>query len=369
MEVRAGAAGWAAAATVSGPLVDQRSGAVTFVVADDADARPRRVWYHLREFGDDASFHRVGDHWVARIPPPPVDRIEYLLVVRFPDGRESMVLDPANPHRVAGVFGDHSVLELPGYHPPPWSGSTTPPWTAQVLAVGAPMAALDVRGELLTPPGFSRADPLPLLVVHDGPEYVRLARLLDYLHWLTDIDDSLVCRVLALQPVRRDLAYAGSAGYTATLVDQALPRAREAASTVGPLVGLGASLGALALAHAAASHPGTFAGLVCQSGSFFRPEFDAHERGWPHFAHVVAATARLHDDPSPLAGVVTRLTAGLGEENLENNRALAARLAGLGVDATIAEGRDGHNHTAWRDLLHPTLGQLLARCWATPAAG
>jgi len=41
-----------------------------------------------------------------------------------------------------------------------------------------------VRGELRTPAGCTATDPLPLLVVHDGPEYVRLARLLDLLDWL-----------------------------------------------------------------------------------------------------------------------------------------------------------------------------------------
>jgi enterochelin esterase family protein len=105
---------------------------------------------------------------------------------------------------------------------------------------------------------------------------------------------------------------------------------------------------------------------MCQSGSFFRPEFDAHERRWPLFDDVVAATDRLHADPSGLTGVTVRLTAGLGEENLENNRALASALRAAGIDATLTEGRDGHNYTAWRDLLHPALGDLLARCWRSP---
>jgi enterochelin esterase family protein len=201
-------------------------------------------------------------------------------------------------------------------------------------------------------------------VVHDGPEYVRLVRLLDHLAWLTDRDPRLRCRVLALRPVDRDDAYAASDRYTASLMEVALPRAQGLAPAVGRPVGVGASLGALALAHAAATYPGVFAGMLFQSGSFFLPRFDAHERRWSQFDRVVAETARLHADPSPLAGLVVRMTAGLGEENLENNRALAERLGALGVDATLTEGRDGHNHVAWRDLLHPALGDLLERCWA-----
>ncbi len=30
---------------------------------------------------------------------------------------------------------------------------------------------------------------------------------------------------------------------------------------------------------------------------------------------------------------------------------------------TYAEGRDGHSYTAWRDLLDPSLGDLLRRTW------
>ena len=100
-------------------------------------------------------------------------------------------------------------------------------------------------------------EPLPLLVVHDGPEYVRLARLLDLLDLAGDAATApLRCRVLLLQPVDRDLAYAASPAYTEALVQRALPRGpRRWCPTVGPLVGLGASLGALALTHAAATLP------------------------------------------------------------------------------------------------------------------
>jgi enterochelin esterase-like enzyme len=352
-----------------GPSRDERTGALTFVVADDPYARPERVWYHLRAFGDDPSFRRDGDGWVATIPAPPVDRLEYLLVLRAPNGDEAMVLDPANPARVEGVFGDHSVLELPGYHPPDWLPWTSKPWSAQAVTADTADPGLAVQGELLSPPGHGTTDPLPLLVVHDGHEYIRLARLLDLLDWLANDDPTLRCRVLALQPVDRDRAYAASDAYTDALVDDALPAVRDLAPTIGPLVGLGASLGALALTYAAATHDGTFAGLLCQSGSFFLPRFDAHEVRFSGYQRVVAVTAQLHADPAALKGVIMRLTAGLGEENLDNNQALTDRLAELGVDTRIALGRDGHNYTAWRDLLDPSLPRLLSRCWGPATAG
>lgn len=93
---------------------------VTFRVDLDARCTPRRVWFHLRDFGADPTFHLEGDQWVARIPRPPVDRLEYLLILEWADGSDSMVTDPANPNRVRTVFGDKSVVEFPGYTRPWW---------------------------------------------------------------------------------------------------------------------------------------------------------------------------------------------------------------------------------------------------------
>jgi enterochelin esterase-like enzyme len=346
-----------------GPDVDLETGEVVFTAAEHEGGRPLRVWYHLRDFGDDPTFRADGAVWAARVPRPPVDRMEYLLTLRAPDGSEPMVLDPDNAETVPGVFGDHSELLLPGYQRPEWIGTASPPWAAEPLKVDTEVAGVVVHGELLTPPEASQSDVLPLLVVHDGPEYVRLARLLDYLGWLTTQRESLLCRVLALQPEDRNLSYAASPEYTEALVRLAVPLARTMAPSIGPAVGLGASLGALALAHASATHPGAFGGLFLQSGSFFRPEFDAHERRFRYFHRVVAATTQLHAQPSSLSGVVIRLTAGTGEENLDNNRALVTRLSTSGLDARITEGRDGHNYVAWRDLLHPGLADLLLEVW------
>ena len=57
---------------------------------------------------------------MARIPRPPVARLEYLLDIVSATGERQLVCDPANPLRAPGVFGDKSVVELPGYTVPRW---------------------------------------------------------------------------------------------------------------------------------------------------------------------------------------------------------------------------------------------------------
>lgn len=330
----------------------ETDGSVRFVAEPDDDGGPHRAWYHLRDFGDDPAFHDEGGVRVARIPPPPVDRIEYLLA-DLDDGTETLRPDPANPTRVPGPFGEKSVLELPAYAAPGWVSEAVPvPWeraevrSAQDDAVG---------GQLCAPAGHPGDDAAPLLVVHDGPEYERLCRLLDYLCWRDD-PTRVGPRVLLLAPTDRNAQYSANPAYAAALVGDLVPTVRDAVPTTR-VIGVGASLGALSLLHAATTDPGVFDGLLLQSGSFFLPRHDSHESGFAHYDELVDFVAGL--DPAPLRRVRVAFTAGVGEENLDNNRAMARRLADAGVPATLTEGRDGHNHVAWRDLLHPALDHLL----------
>lgn len=82
---------------------------------------------------------------------------------------------------------------------------------------------------------------------------------------------------------------------------------------------------------------------------------------------VNQAVADAH--PVPVA-----MTCGRPEENLGNNRSMAAALARLGYEVQLREVADVHNYTAWRDAFDPWLGGLIQRVTgaaanAGPAAG
>ena len=55
------------------------------------------------------------------------------------------------------------------------------------------------------------------------------------------------------------------------------------------------------------------------------------------------------------------LACGTAEENIGNNRVVAAALAAQGWDVRLVEHRDAHNWISWRDVLHPHLAELLVR--------
>ena len=126
---------------------------------------------------------------------------------------------------------------------------------------------------------------------------------------------------------------------------------------------MGASLGALAMLQAQRAWPGTFAGLFLQSGSFFVPRFDRQESGFPRYGRIVryvrgVLRESVHDDPVPVA-----MTCGAAEENVHNNRLMAAALSGQGYRASLAETTGGHDWTNWREALDPHLTRLLAGLW------
>jgi enterochelin esterase-like enzyme len=314
-----------------------------------------RLWQDLN-LPEPLDFTSAADCWELRLPLPPVDRLEYLYEVAGPGGTET-ITDPTNPDVVAGAFGDHSWLAMPGYHPPAWlpvepALSVVEPILVEDTPVG------EVSGTLWSPYETKPGERLPLLVAHDGPEYAALARLTDYAGVMVAEDVLPRFRVALLAPGTRDERYAANPAYADALVERVLP---AIPGTRGEPVLMGASLGGLAALHAHWRHPGTFAGLFLQSASFFTARTDAMERRFGFFRKVTAFVREVMT--TSVDGLPVSLTCGAAEENVHNNRLMAGRLRELGWPTAYAESRDGHSFTAWRDMLHPHLTELLNHLW------
>ena len=200
----------------------------------------------------------------------------------------------------------------------------------------------------------------PLLVVLDGPEYARRASLLRLLRRLVDEQGVPPHRVALVRAEDRLETYSASAVYARTLtaaLDELSGRGR------GRRVGLGASLGALALLHAHRLEPRAFSGLFLQSGSFFRRRTDPQERHFPRFSRIdrfVGTVLNASDRPRP---VPTTLTCALDEENYPNNAAVAQALAAQGYAVSFHAARGGHDWPTWRRALESHLAPLLRRVW------
>jgi enterochelin esterase-like enzyme len=284
-----------------------------------------------------------GGRWELEYRRAQVDRMEY----RFEVDGDSFC-DPHNPLRAPGAFGDKSVVEFPGYTPPVWLQAPDP---GTATPVGE-------RARLWSPPGADPREPLPLLVAHDGTEYERLSGLTRLIaHAIAD-NRIPRCRVALLDPGERDEDYSASARYARTLA-ASLPQLAPATAHAG----IGASLGALALLHARALHPGAFGALMLQSGSFFRLRWDRQESGFPRFRRISRFVGQVLHTTTAATPIPITLTCGAPEENLANNRAVANALRRQGHATTLHVNRDAHNYVGWRDTLDPHLVALLARAW------
>jgi enterochelin esterase-like enzyme len=306
--------------------------------------------------------------WRLRIPLPRlVDRIEYLLEVVDRDGGTATITDPANPQRVPGAFGEKSVALLPGYREPPWLAWPGVDNVSTPFEVDAPTLGATMAGYVWSPLGLDAGEAAPLVVVHDGPEYATLGGVTRYLGACVGAGLLPPLRAALVGPGARNAWYSANPAYAQAWADELIPTLeRMAPSTFR--IGLGVSLGALAMLHAHRSYPGRLDALMLQSGSFFTPQLDPGERTFSDFTAVTAFVLRMHNlamDDHPIDVV---LTCGLAEANLANNRRMAATLRRLGYPARLVEVRDAHNYTAWRDALHPPLTSLIASLAATRAA-
>lgn len=305
--------------------------------------------------------------WVLSLSRPAADRFEYQLHLTHPDGSTETICDPANELRSPGPFGDKSVVELPHYRPPGWVAAEAPR-RGDTTALEIPSRILRQRlhARIWTAAGFGPEDELPLLVAHDGPEYADYSQLTHYLDVMTAAGTLPPMRAALIAPVDRDQTYSASAVYARCLAYEVLPAlARIAPSPHGrsTRVGMGASLGGLAMLHAHRTFPATFGGLFLQSGSFFRQRFDRQESTFVRFRRISRFVGRVlnaTDWPHPIPAT---LTCGTIEENLANNRAVAAALQAQGYDVSFGEIADGHNWVAWRDAFDPLLTRLLTRLW------
>ena len=217
-----------------------------------------------------------------------------------------------------------------------------------------------------SPAGVPASEPLPLLVSHDGPEMDAYGALTAYAGAMIATRALPPMRVALVSPgPRRHQRYAANPAYARALTTRLVPALTDAFATRGRPVLTGQSLGALAALHAAWTSPGTFAGLLLQSGSFFTPDLDHQESGFAYW-HAVSgfiASVRAATRAAPEAPPIT-LTCGTAEENHANNLALRDHLAAVGIETGWGEVRDGHTWTCWRDTLDPYLTDLLTRVWS-----
>jgi enterochelin esterase-like enzyme len=293
--------------------------------------------------------------WVHAMELPLDAYIEYSY---FVEGKR--VPDPANPRKVYnGISAYNNYFYMPGAAPTPWI-TRQPDVPAGKVSRHSVSGEFKLANEQKRINMFQRSvylyrpaidEPTPLLVVFDGQDYLRRAKL-------TTIVDNLIhqgrIRPLSLAMVahggrNRFVEYACSEATLGFVISSVIPLARKELNLVdidknpGAYGAMGASMGGLTSLHVALRKPEIFGKVLSQSGSFY-PEFVIYD--------LVRQSANRD----------IRVWLGVGtlEFPYPYNQRMCALLAEQGYPVAWHAYQAEHNFTAWRDSLAPGLEHLFS---------
>ncbi len=341
------------------PLVS--AGQVTFLWVGDALKVSLLRWIHGDV--DRSAFSPVPGTplWLLTMPVTDGGRFEYKLCIQHADN-EQWMLDPLNPNKAGDPYGENSVCKTFGYTQPDWSKPQGAP-AGSIVDLSVTSAVFDeVREEqVYLPANYIEGLSLPLLVIHDGADFVTYADLATSLDNLIHTGLIPPTVVALVQTKDRMGEYARGRRHARYLVSELLPileKRYALKQQASQRVLLGASLGAVAALSTVFRYPGVFGGVVLQSGSFILDDKKLQGRPHPVFrrvAKLVKAFRRAPELPKLKAFISTGELEGLESEN----RALARLLEDSGVDVQFKSTWDGHHWHNWRDQLRDGLMWVL----------
>jgi enterochelin esterase family protein len=344
--------------THSFPLVEGQT--VTFVWRGEAERVHLRHWIYGLPSSQPLRRLEGSNLWFLILDLPPGSRVEYKFELYRAGGVE-LVTDPLNTHVATDPMGTNSVVHAPGYEVPDYTlfDSNARPGSLETVVLASTTFGEPRPVQVYLPARFRPTRRYPLLIVHDGVDFLRYAGLKTVL-------DNLIHR-LEIPPLiaalsespRRLIEYADDPSHARYLAGELVP-ALEAryplARTRDARCLLGASFGAVASLAAAWRHPGVFGNLCLLSGSFAFTDIGAHDRG-PVFDPVVEFVNAFRANPGRPSERIY-LACGIYESLIYYNRSLYPLLQATGMNVRFTEVRDGHNWENWRDRLREGLSWL-----------
>jgi enterochelin esterase family protein len=298
------------------------------------------------------------DVWFAVVELPEGSRVEYRVQVTI-EGRTDDFNDPLNPRLAHNPFGSSSVCAAVGYEVPDWTqhDDEARPGSLEELTFASDALGRQAEVTLYLPARFRRTARYPLLVVHDGADYLRFAAMKTVLDNLIHRLDVAGLVVAFTNPGDRMVEYAGHEGHAAFVVDELLPSLGERLPLVDQPRGrclMGSSFGGVASLSTAALRPRTFGALIVQSGSFVFTDIGVDHGGGEVFDPVVEFMNRYRADPIRVADRI-HASCGVYEPLITPNRAMVPTFRSTGAEVRWVEARDGHNWENWRDRLRDAL--------------
>ncbi|MFO0605506.1 MAG: alpha/beta hydrolase-fold protein [Polyangiales bacterium] len=342
------------------PLVE--GGSATFVWRGEADAVQVRHWVYGLESSTGLERIPGTDVWHLTLEAPPNSRVEYKFEIHR-NGASQWIEDPLNPNRARDPFGANSVLQGEGYEVPEWTQPHKDARPGRIEPFAFESEALKGvrRGQIYLPPRYRRTHLYPLLVVHDGADYLKYAGMravLDNLIHRLEIPELIAVFTDSPDRLRE---YANDAAHARFLTEELVPHLERRL----PLLSrpqarclMGASFGGVASFSTALRYPGFWGRLLLQSGSFAFTDIGRRNRRGPLFDRVVEFVNEYRAHPVAVSERVF-VSCGVYESLIYENRSLIPLLDGTGMQVRFVEARDGHNWENWRDRLREGLSWLM----------
>ncbi|MEW5849927.1 MAG: alpha/beta hydrolase-fold protein [Myxococcota bacterium] len=342
------------------PIVEGQR--VTFVYRGEVDGVLLRHWIYGLESRQPLTRIAGTDLWYLVSEVPPRSRVEYKFEVQR-KGVSQWIEDPLNPHRARDPFGANSVLQGEGYEIPEWTRPDPVARPGSLDPFVFKSRALDgIRhGHIYLPARFRRTRRYPLLVVHDGSDYLNysgMKTVLDNLIHRLEIPD--VIAVFTDSPDRLR-EYAADENHARFLTEELVPDLAARLPLMDQPQGrclMGASFGGVASLSTAWRYPGFWGRLLLQSGSFAFTDIGRRHRHGPVFDRVVEFMNAFRSEPRAISERVF-VSCGVYEALIYENRSLIPLIDATGMQVKFVESRDGHNWENWRDRLREGLSWLM----------
>lgn len=301
------------------------------------------------------------DLWYASVELPCAARMEYRIQVRHADSVES-ILDPLNPKSISGPASTMSVLEAANYVTPWWAKSNPALAPGELTELHFSSRALrrNVQVTVYTPARMRQHDRLPLLVLHDGGDFINHVSMAAVLDNLMDGRLMADCVVAFTHPGDRLREYGASAAHSRFLTAELVPLLESRLPLRGEPAGRalgGASFGGIAALTAAVRAPGFYGGLLLQSPSFLFTLVGRGHDGGPVFDPVVRFVNSIRTNPRRVVAH-TFLSYGAFERSAHRILAMVDTLEHMSDEVRVVQSLDGHTWTGWRDRMLDGLSWL-----------
>lgn len=284
------------------------------------------LWYYVHSFTLDARF-------------------EYKIVAG-----ENWILDPLNPRKAIGGYGFNSDFWMPEYRPPAWLAESAPKLCGSLKSFKIESKILENarRLQVYTPAGYDGKQTYPLLIVHDGNDYIEFAHTVQLIDLMIAREQIRPMILAFIDPVHRFEEYECSEAYYMFTKDELVPFLEQNFSISSNRLErgfAGASMGGLISFYLAYQLRDTFGLALCQSSAFF---FNS-----PRNIHVSNLLSDL--DYTVLSNSKIWLDCGnigdLEQLLLQGNRELVVRLKNNKIPHQYVELNEAHNWTNWQKRL------------------